>query len=763
MMPRSLTKTIIQIFVILYSYTLLFQLSIVGGYLTGSTISTFSQNKPFIDLIFLQSENILVAFVGACLFRLCYNSKKWRFVYFTAIILLLLHLFINLIFYSFFFEHWSFNVYQESDLSMSRMMDSLIGGLNFIHLFSFITLAIAIYFLIKIVLKPPSYNKDISFQRLQLKKINLFIGVLIVILFFIGLLFNKKENNLGQHPLLVLIKSTVNNEDYTTELLENEETARLDLFNLQHGMTNDNLAEQTKIRLKELGNFDTPPNVIHIIIESVGSVNLFPNGELDAQVTPNLNALKDYGVGFTKIYNTFPGSERSHIAISTGGNVITFGNLKSNDDYEYIGPTLVGSLKKAGYITGLFSAMFMDTENFHAIYNNLPFDHKLIPEYASLKYIQKHRLNDWGIDEKEVFEQSKQWIRKSKNKQPFFAQILNMGTHHPYSTPNGYLPDFGNQDIDRYKSSIHYLDHFIGQIYEFLESENLLENTLLVINGDHGQAFGKRHSGNFLHKHHLYEENIRNFLLIFDFRKKSGWKLINRTGGIGDIMPTILKLTKTTAKEIPGQSLLDSNYQNRIQFFHKNFHPEKWGLLDGKWKFITRKNGNEFPELYDLSVDKFEQNNLADQYPGQIANYHKLCANWYVQANRKFMNNVAQYNSDGELELSVEQVISQGPKILKLGYIDQQNDFIERPTITPDEPIYAYTLGVAYLENTTLNYELISPSGLSSISTFTHDKEWTSTWYNLPFENPIEFGEYTLNIYEQSTLILNGKFTVIRN
>ena len=762
-MPKSLTKAILQIFIIVYGYSILFQIIIVGGYLSGSTNPSFSQYKPFLDLVFLQTENILVALIAALLLRLFYKTQKWRIVYFTIIVLLLFHQFINLIFYSFFFEHWSFNVYQESDLSMTRMMDSTIAGLNSVHLLSLIGLGIAIYLVMKITIKSPTFNKDISFHRIYSKKINVIIGGAVIMLFFVGMFFNKMENNLGNNPLLVVIKSTVNKDDYAAKLLEKELTPGLDLFTLQHGVTNNNSPEHTKVRLNELANFNSPPNVIHIIVESVGAINLFPNGNLDPKITPNLNALKDYGVGFTKIYNTFPGSERSHIAISTGGNVITFGNLKSHSDYKYVGPTLVGNLKKAGYKTGLFSAMFMDTENFHAIYDNLPYDYKLIPEYATLKYIQKHRLNDWGIDEKEVFEQAENWIRKGKNKQPFFAQILSMGTHHPYSTPDGYTPTFGSHDKGRHKTAIHYLDRFIGELYKFLELENLLENTVIVINGDHGQAFGERHSGNFLHKNHLYEENIRNFFLIYDFRKKNGWKLINRTGGIGDIMPTILNITNNTAQKIPGQSLLDSNYETRIQFFHKNFHPEKWGLLDGDWKFITRKNGNKFPELYNLSVDQLEQNNLASEYPDRISNYHKLCANWYVQANQNFMKNVAEYSSAGNLELTAEQVTSSGPKILKFGYIDQENEFVERSTAPANEPMFAYTVGVAYLENTTLIYELIDPFGQSTYSAFTYDKEWTTTWHNLPIENPVATGEYTVKIHDQNKLILNGKFTISEN
>lgn len=762
-MAKSLSKSILQIFIIIYGYSILFQLSIVGGYLLANTNASFSKYKPFLDLTFLQTENILVASIAAFLFSLFYKKKILRIVYFCIIILLLLHQFVNLIFYSFLFEHWSFSVYQESDLSMARMMDSTIAGLNYVHLLSLIGLGIMIYLVMKITIKPASFNKDISFKRIYSEKINVFIGGLVMMLFFIGIFFNEKENNLGNNPLLAVIKSTVNKDDYAAKLLEKELTPGLDLFTLQHGTTNNNSPEDINTRLHELTKFDTPPNVIHIIVESVGAINLFPNGNLDPSVTPNLNSLKDYGVGFTKIYNTFPGSERSHIAISTGGNVITFGNLKSHSDYKYIGPTLVGNLKKAGYKTGLFSAMFMDTENFHAIYDNLPFDYTLIPEYATIKYIQKHRLNDWGIDEKEVFQQAENWIRNGKNEQPFFAQILSMGTHHPYSTPNGYTPSFGSHDKGRHKTAIHYLDRFIGQLYKFLELENLLENTVIIINGDHGQAFGERHSGNFLHKNHLYEENIRNYFLIYDFRKKNGWKLINRTGGIGDIMPTILNITNNTVEGIPGQSLLDSTYESRIQFFHKNFHPEKWGLLDGKWKFITRKNGNKFPELYNLSIDQLEQNNLADEYPDRVANYHKLCANWYVQANRNFMKNVAEYNSNGNLELSADQVISQGPKILKFGYIDQENEFMERPISPASQDVFAYTVGVAYLENTTLIYELIDPSGESTFSAFTYDKEWTTTWYNLPLANPVIAGVYTLKIHEQDKLILNGNFTISEN
>ncbi len=83
--------------------------------------------------------------------------------------------------------------------------------------------------------------------------------------------------------------------------------------------------------------------------------------------------------------------------------------------------------------------------------------------------------------------------------------------------------------------------------------------------GDHGESFGDRHANNFVHKERIYDENIREFLLLWD-GQFAARKLIpntivsRRMGANADIMPTLLALLDLPPADVPGRNLLTENF-----------------------------------------------------------------------------------------------------------------------------------------------------------------------------------------------------------
>jgi arylsulfatase A-like enzyme len=65
--------------------------------------------------------------------------------------------------------------------------------------------------------------------------------------------------------------------------------------------------------------------------------------------------------------------------------------------------------------------------------------------------------------------------------------------------------------------------------------------------------------------------------------------------------------------------------------------PEKWVLRDGKWKYISEMR-DDFPELYDLSRDPDEMNNVASEHPDMIARYRLLCRRWLLAKTADYRN-----------------------------------------------------------------------------------------------------------------------------
>lgn len=69
-------------------------------------------------------------------------------------------------------------------------------------------------------------------------------------------------------------------------------------------------------------------------------------------------------------------------------------------------------------------------------------------------------------------------------------------------------------------SSISFTDQLLRDLAGEVERMGASEDTLLVVIGNHGEAFGDLHPDNFTHKNYLYEENVGNFLMIIDLGKK---------------------------------------------------------------------------------------------------------------------------------------------------------------------------------------------------------------------------------------------------
>jgi hypothetical protein len=76
---------------------------------------------------------------------------------------------------------------------------------------------------------------------------------------------------------------------------------------------------------------------------------------------------------------------------------------------------------------------------------------------------------------------------------------------------------------------------------------------------------------------------------------------------LGDVGLSILSLTGDTQRPFMSRSAFLPDFKEKIVYFHRNTVPQKWGLRDGRWKFIARRVGTPQPELSDLVSDPDEK------------------------------------------------------------------------------------------------------------------------------------------------------------
>ena len=469
----------------------------------------------------------------------------------------------------------------------------------------------------------------------------LFVGVYLGGLFFAAT--NAFTNyNLEHHPVLSLFLSPPD----VNVVLTGTEFAEGLPQTLVFGQYEE--SAQTKEALQrvqtEIRTVFSRPNVILVVLESVGSKQVFqPDGQVrfDPQLTPNLAQLSQNSVIFDSIYTTFPATVRAHMPLATGGQTVTWGSVFQAATAPFVGPTLPRVLKKRGYQTGFVSSGYLSYENLDRYMASVGFDYLFGAEQLSPNEREQHSLNSWGVAEEVLHDRAINWIDTVvAADHPFFLQLLTVATHHPYSTPADYPAPFAGDDRrSRYWNALHYTDAIVGRLIDELAERRLLEETLIFVTGDHGEAFGQLHDRNFTHKNYLYEENVKTFLMISSPRihhPSSRPLIVRRIGSLGDIMPTVLSLTGSEAVAVSGQDLFSPVYKPRPVFFHKFAPPELWGLRDGHWKFIATKIG-EGVELYDLEADPDEQVNIAPAYPARIQTYRQLCTQWYLTQNADYV------------------------------------------------------------------------------------------------------------------------------
>jgi phosphoglycerol transferase MdoB-like AlkP superfamily enzyme len=532
-------------------------------------------------------------------------------------------------------------------------------------------------------------------------------------------------------------------------------------YRLKFGKKRDDPAENRALTENLQTLQERKKNVIFIILESVGSKQFLRNGTPVKEVTPFLYGQKDNSIIFSDLHNTFPASTRSHVALATGGLTVTWGSVFDQLEYPYAGQTLVSAFAQDGRSTALFSADNLNFENINKFYRNLGFDLIYDPTSETNEFRSQNSIHSWGIDEKVVVDKAIPWMKAAKK--PFFLNLLTITTHHPYGAPSTFSSRFQDTDnLSKYKTAVSYIDSIIASIVKQLEESNLAKDTLLFIVGDHGEAFGDLHKNNFVHKNYLYEENIRNFLMIVDLEKRIVPISSKRRGSVADVMPTILATQGIALDDhVIGQNLLSETYLEKITYFHKSSEPEQWGLRDGEWKFISGINDGSRPELYNLEDDPDEVKNLADKHKERADIYVNMISNWTVHMDAEFTKRLRGFHYGDDKATSVADFGAPGPKRIAVGRKPEGLPFFPiKGPIHPEEELTVATEGLAYTADVQMEYITTSPSGMTSSQFFKHLGGWTKTYLRLATNQPREEGLWKVELRAENKKIISSEFTV---
>ena len=335
------------------------------------------------------------------------------------------------------------------------------------------------------------------------------------------------------------------------------------------------------------------------------------------------------------------------------GQIPPFGRFEWFDDAS----TLATWLDDAGYTTGLFGKYLNGYQHaaltgyvppgwdrWVAFVSSAPLDFALTIDGEIERFEQEHSTEV-------LTDEAVRFVQGSEG--PLFLVYAPSSPHAPATPPTAYAEAFGDleparppsfdeadvsdkpawvrdlapltasdgADVDdlrvqEYRALLG-VDAAIGRILDALEVRGRLENTLVILTSDNGLLHGEHR---WMKKEAPYEEAIRVPLVLrWD---AGGWSLGARLEGVlalnVDLAPTIADAAEVPHPPTEGRSLLpvleDADSAWRADFLIEHLEgtnpiPTYCAVRSERWKYVRYATDEE--ELYDLSADPFELENLA--------------------------------------------------------------------------------------------------------------------------------------------------------
>lgn len=371
-----------------------------------------------------------------------------------------------------------------------------------------------------------------------------------------------------------------------------------------------------EVQTNEYTNVFEGKNVIVIHAESMmrNAMNLSFN---DIEVTPTLNKLSKEGMYFSNFYSqvSVGTSSDSELTYNTSLMPTKSGTaFVSYSDRDYISTPKL--LKEKGYYTFSMHANNADFWNRRAMHKSLGYD----KFFSKTDYkVTKENTIGLGLSDKEFFKQSISKIKKIAEKNDkWYGLSIMLSNHTPFSDVEKYgeylvdikgtetkedgtteevtYPYMEGTKLGNYFKSIHYADSALGEFINELDEAGLLENTIIVLYGDHDARlpradYNKLYNYN-METHEFLTEEDPNYKEYDSFQYEVGrrvpfiiWskdmvgtdlnKEITNVMGMYDVMPTLGNMLGFHNKYALGHDIFNINENNIVVFPNGNWVTNK--------------------------------------------------------------------------------------------------------------------------------------------------------------------------------------------
>ncbi len=357
-----------------------------------------------------------------------------------------------------------------------------------------------------------------------------------------------------------------------------------------------------------------PKNVVVFFLESIGAEYLSLYGSKHP-TTPNLEKLAaENGVVFENLYVTVPYSCKSIVALSGSVYERLDWKLAVMDSPDFRVPTVTEVLHKQGYRTCYAHSGYWSWRNRDRFFKDR------VETLIDAEQMPEAKISSWGVKDKAMLQSTLDWIDTDPTK-PFFLLAYTLETHHPYCTPAEPMKfDVEDPEHHDYLNAIRAMDEYIAWYVKELEQRKLLDDTLIVITSDHGEAFGQHNQRS--HNFGIYEPNVHIPMVMLHKSLKDMPRRVSLPREQIDLAPTVLDMLGYKSPGVwQGRNLFRPD-DGRPAYFYCVGNFVVLGLRDGAYKYhFYVDSGQE--ELFDLASDPRETKNIAAEHPDRCRGYQR--------------------------------------------------------------------------------------------------------------------------------------------
>ena len=413
-------------------------------------------------------------------------------------------------------------------------------------------------------------------------------------------------------------------------------------------------------------------NVLFILIDTLRADHLSGWG-YERETSPFLDALAEQGVRFNRNIAQSSWTKCSMASLWSGLYPSKTGVTRFDDALSEEALLPAEILKEAGFRTaGLFRNGWV--ESYFGFDQGFDVYAKPIgaPVEASLKR-ENPTLSESGTDLAAI-EGAIEFLRIYGDERWFL--YLHLMDIHEYTYDEDSAA-FGTRFEDIYDNAILRTNFVLERLYEYMKKSGQLENTIIVIASDHGEAFSER--GYEGHARYVYKETTHvPWIISLPVKLQPGAVVDHVTRNV-DIWPTLLDLLGLPPMQgVDGQSqreaiLAAARGEETAQDGAAYAHLDRtWGglsdqqadtvsVLDGRYRYVRNplERGGYKEELFDTSRDADELEDIGEQESEITARLRKM-ADDYLDHEPSWEGGTPQLEID---EIQLQQLRALGYKV----------------------------------------------------------------------------------------------------